>query len=84
MCARSKKIIPGLLRRIQELEIRLGEKNDFHGIDTTQTTLADEEVSSAAAGVRINPGNRRRNWFIVLVLAIAIFCVLGKQCLENM
>ena len=67
MCAWSKKIIPGLLRRIRELEMRLEENNGFHGIDTTQTTLEDEEVSSAAAGVRINPGNRRRNWFIVLV-----------------
>ena len=64
--------------------MQLGENNGFHGVDTTQTTLEDEEVSSAAAGVRINPSNRRRNWFIVLVLAIAIFCVLGKNCLENM
>ena len=61
-----------------------GKNNGFHGIETTQTVLEDKEVRSAAARVRRNPGNRRRNWFLVLVLAIGILCVLGKNYLEDM
>ncbi|KAK1571338.1 hypothetical protein Q3G72_015354 [Acer saccharum] len=41
ICERSKQIIPGLLRRIQELEMRMGESNDFEG--------NHEDVSYAAA-----------------------------------
>ncbi|KAK2656204.1 hypothetical protein Ddye_009256 [Dipteronia dyeriana] len=53
ICARSKKMIPRLLRRIRELEMRLGEENGFEGIGTSSTYVStvgatvDDEVSSA-------------------------------------
>ncbi|KAK1577200.1 hypothetical protein Q3G72_019744 [Acer saccharum] len=47
MCARSKIIIHGLLRRIQELEIGLSETNGFEGNDRSythvSTIVVDEE-----------------------------------------
>ncbi|KAK1577581.1 hypothetical protein Q3G72_022964 [Acer saccharum] len=81
ICARSKQIIPGLLRRLRELEMRLGERDGLRdglqGID---------EESSSAAGFRGDPhiDSRKRNWCSVLLLVIMILFVLGKKIVDNM
>ncbi|KAK1581344.1 hypothetical protein Q3G72_005149 [Acer saccharum] len=54
MCARSKVIIPRLLRRIRDLEMRSLETNSFEGPDTSVSpVVANEEVSSRGAMRRI-------------------------------
>ncbi|KAK2635806.1 hypothetical protein Ddye_030598 [Dipteronia dyeriana] len=49
MCARSKVIIPGLLRRIQDLEMRSLKTNGFEGVEGNDTSVApvvsNEEVN---------------------------------------
>ncbi|TXG59939.1 hypothetical protein EZV62_014512 [Acer yangbiense] len=61
MCARSKIIIPELLRRIQDLEMRSWETNGFEGNDKSYTfiyaAVVNEEVSSR--------GGMRRNWYSI-------------------
>ncbi len=59
ICARSKMVIPGLLRRIEELQMRLGENNGFEGIERNSTLdSAMEEVSSTnREPVRATSGN---------------------------
>ncbi|KAK1561157.1 hypothetical protein Q3G72_035038 [Acer saccharum] len=79
ICARSKKIISALLRRISELEMRLGEDNRF---EVSSAVIVDEEVSSAAGLIRNS--HSIRNWFGLLVLAIGIFFVVGKNYLDNL
>ncbi|KAK1577794.1 hypothetical protein Q3G72_004815 [Acer saccharum] len=69
ICERSKQIIPGLLRRIQELEMRMGESNDFEG--------NHQDVSSAAVMGRNHQSDPRRiNLFRVLVSSIVILVVV--------
>ncbi|KAK0586052.1 hypothetical protein LWI29_000185 [Acer saccharum] len=86
---RSKKIIPGLLRRIRELEMRLGEDNgfdSFEGIGTISTYVStvgvDEGVSSTGKRRKQNGNCRRRKSFGVLVLAIGILFVVSKSVSE--
>ena len=68
-------VIPRLLRRIQELEMRLGEYNDFEGIGRNSTLVsAMEEVSSTN---RVNQESRGRNWFGLLILVTGILFVIG-------
>ncbi|KAK3206901.1 hypothetical protein Dsin_020947 [Dipteronia sinensis] len=59
MCARSKLIIPGLLRRIRELEMGSSETNVLEANDKSYASVfavvINEEVSYA--------GGLRRNWF---------------------
>ena len=85
ICARSKKIIPGLLRRIRELETKMGEENGFEGIGTSSTYVStdgvDEEVSSAGKRRKQNGDSGRRKLFGVLVLTIGILFVVVKKCL---
>ena len=77
MCARSKVIIPGLLRRIRELEMRSLESNGFEGPDTfVSPVVVNEEVSSRGA--------MRRILWCVVVVAVGIVLCLGKKLLENM
>ena len=77
ICERSKQIIPGLLRRIQELQMRVGESNDVEAIH--------EDVSSAVAiGRNRHSDPRRINFFRVLVLSIVILVVVWQQFLKNM
>ncbi|KAK0571541.1 hypothetical protein LWI29_017747 [Acer saccharum] len=82
ICARAKKIVPGLLRRISELEMRLGEENGFEDIDTSYTTavIVDQEASSAAVIRNTHSYCSRRIWFGLLLLAIGIF--VGKNCVK--
>ena len=67
--------------------MRLGEENGFEGIDTSYTTaiIIDEKVSFTAGLIR-NPYSYSsiRNRFVLLVLAIGIFFVVGKNYLENL
>ena len=83
--ARSKKIIPGLLRRIRELETKMREENGFGGIGTSSTYVStfgvDEEVSSVGKRKKQNGDSRRRKSFGVMVLAIGILFVVVKKCL---
>ncbi|KAK3189158.1 hypothetical protein Dsin_028719 [Dipteronia sinensis] len=75
ICARSKVIIPGLLRRTRDLEMRLLEINGFEGNDTSVSpNFANEELSSRGA--------MRRNWFCVVVIAVGIVLFVGKKLLE--
>ena len=68
ICVRSKQIIPGLLRRIQELEMSMCESNDFEGIH--------EDVSYATAiGRNCESDPRRIKLFRVLVFVIVILVV---------
>ncbi|KAK1567840.1 hypothetical protein Q3G72_017339 [Acer saccharum] len=54
MCAKSKVIILGLLRRIRDLEMRSLETNSFEGPDTSVSpVVANEDVSSKGAIRRI-------------------------------
>ena len=69
-------IIHGLLRRIQELEMRLRENNDFEGIERNSTMIsAMEEVNSTNRG---NQESRGRNWFVLSILATGILFVIEK------
>ncbi|KAK1588074.1 hypothetical protein Q3G72_019605 [Acer saccharum] len=77
MCARSKVIIPGLPRRIRDLEMRSLETNGFEGPDTSVSpVVANEEVSSKGA--------MRRILCCVMVVAVGIVLCLGKKILKNM
>ncbi|KAL5577050.1 hypothetical protein UlMin_018749 [Ulmus minor] len=76
ICARSKMVIPGLLRRIQELEMRLRENNGFEGIGRNSTLdSAMEEVNSTNRG---NQESRGRNWFGLWILVTGILFLIGK------
>ena len=68
ICVRSRQIILGLLRRIRELEMSIGESNDFEGIH--------EDVSYAATmGRNCDSEPRRIKLFRVLVFVIVILVV---------
>ncbi|KAK2640548.1 hypothetical protein Ddye_028343 [Dipteronia dyeriana] len=75
ICVRSKVIIPGLLRRIQDLEMRSLETNGFEGVEGNNTYVSPvvgiEEVSYR--------GGMRRDWFYVTVIAIWIVMFVGKK-----
>ena len=81
ICARSKQIIPGLLRRLRELDMRLWERDGLR--DGFQSI--DEEGSSTV-GFRGSShiDSRRRNWCSVLLLALLILFVLLKKIVNNM
>ena len=80
ICAKSKKIIPRLLKRIRELETKMGEEN---GTSSTyvSTVGVGEEVSSAGKRRKQNGDSGRRKSFGVMVLAIGILFVVVKKCL---
>ncbi|KAK2641010.1 hypothetical protein Ddye_022773 [Dipteronia dyeriana] len=87
ICARSKKNILELLRRIRDLEMRLGEENGFEGIGTSSTCVrtvvatVDDEVSSARKIRKQNGVSCFRKSIGVLALAIGILFVVVNNCL---
>ncbi|KAK4841969.1 hypothetical protein QYF36_013415 [Acer negundo] len=77
MCARSKVIIPGSLRRIRDLEMGSLETNGFEGPDTSVSpVVANKKVSSRGA--------MRKILCCVVVVAVDIVLCLGKKLLKNM
>ncbi|KAK2657103.1 hypothetical protein Ddye_010155 [Dipteronia dyeriana] len=80
MRARSKVTIPGLLRRIRDLEMRSLESNGFEGVEGNNTSVAPV-VSNEEVNCR---GQIRRNWLCVVVVAVGIVMCVWKKLLENM